>query len=102
MNKQYPKEKFGAETEVEVDTSTGSVTSTREEIYNGGVTRRLKISEDSIKIEDEKSIVEKVFDAYKQQKEGKILGFSVNGEAYHPQTLKVSRIIIKTIRFADK
>lgn len=99
---EYPKDKFGSETTSTINTVTGATESIKDEVYNGGVTRKLSISEDSIKIDDEKSIVEKVFDMYKQKKDGRILGFSVNAEAYNPQTFNVSRIIVRTIKFADK
>jgi hypothetical protein len=99
-DKQYPKEKYGSETELEVNTETGKSVALRDDVYNGGVTRKLILTEDSLQIDDEKAIVERVFDLYRQKKEGNILGFSVDAGKYHPQTFKVSRIVFSTIKLA--
>lgn len=99
-DKQYPSEKYGSETEVTLDTSTGNSVAERDEVYNGGVTRKLIITEDSIKVEDQKDIVQKIFDLYKKQQAGSILGFSVDATKYHPQNFKISRILVSTIALA--
>lgn len=102
MKDKYPKEKYGSETVIEVDTATGNAVGVQDDVYNGGVTRRLRISEDSVKIDDEKMIIEKVFELYKQQRDGRILGFSVNAEHYDPKTFALKRIVIRSISLEKK
>jgi hypothetical protein len=99
-NKKYPKEKFGSETTLEINTETGASTAIRDDVYSGSVTRKLGITEDSIQINEEQEIVAKVFDLYKQMKSGIILGFSVDATKYHPKTFKISRMIVSVVKLA--
>ncbi|HJP81438.1 MAG TPA: hypothetical protein VJ841_03540 [Candidatus Saccharimonadales bacterium] len=102
MTAKYPKDKFGTHSEIDHDTETGSSTETRDEVYNGGITRRLIVDTDSVQIKDDRTIIEKILECHKRLTSGEIRGYSVNAEKYHPQTLLVNRIEVKTIRLADK
>lgn len=97
-----PTRKFGFETTLEIDLATGAGEGIHEEFYDGNSTRRLHLSNDSIKIDDEQQIVEKVFDLYRKMKDGKILGFTLDAAKYHPQTLKVGRMVITAYKLADQ
>lgn len=94
--------KFGSETEV-THSADGHVTeSIKVEKHNGGEVRRLKIREESIKIDDKKTVLNSVLAAYGQHERGEILGWSVNAEHYKPKSLIVERIIVRTVKFATK
>ena len=92
--------KYGSETEVSHE---GDITvSERTEKHNGGETRRLQIREESIRIEDKRSILNKVMEAFGMHERGEIVGWSVDASIYQPKTLKTDRIVVKTIKLLAK
>lgn len=92
--------KFGTESEVSYD---GDKTSqVRIDKHNGGETRRLRIIEESIRVDDKRSILNKVMEYWGKFERGEVVGFSVDASIYKPQTFQVDRIVVKTINLIPK
>lgn len=92
--------RFGTETEV---THQGDVTTKiRVEKHNGGETRRLKITEESIRVENKKDILNKVMEAWAKHERGEIVGFGIDATIYKPKTLAIDRIVVTTVSLLAK
>lgn len=93
---------FGTETSTDVSSDGSVKTSVRVEKHNDTETRRLLITEESIRIEDKKTILDKVLQAFALHERGELIGWGVDASIYEPKTLKTTRIVVKTIKLQPK
>lgn len=99
MNKDI---QYGSVQIIDENLETGETVETREEIFNRAKTRRIRIENESVRLEDDKDLAAAVLNACKQLNDGKILGFNVDATKYDPKTLQVKRMIVSKYTFADK